>query len=65
MQADPESIPANDLTHELSRMIAHAGMDSGSASELEPTIFAGSEAGQTLLMLETARNDKLGGRRPV
>jgi|GEM_PF-5024473 len=45
MQADPESMPANYSTHELSGTDALAGMDSGSASELEATIFAGPEAG--------------------
>ena len=30
MEADPESMPANDLTHEFSETVAHAGVDSGS-----------------------------------
>ena len=45
MQADPESMPENDLAHEFSGSVAHAGVDSGSASEFEPVVFAGSEAG--------------------
>jgi len=44
MQADPESMPANDETYEFSRTVAHAGVDSGSASEFEPVVIAGSEA---------------------
>ena len=47
MQADPESIPENDLTHEFSGTVAHAGVDSGSASEFEPVVISGSEAVQT------------------
>ncbi len=48
MQADPESMPANDVTHEFSGTVAHAGVDSGSASEFEPVVFFESEAGQML-----------------
>ena len=44
MQADPESMPANDVTHVFSGKVAQAGVDSGSASEFEPVVFAGSEA---------------------
>ena len=43
MQADPESMLANDLTHEFSKTYAHAGVDSGSALEFEPMAFVGSE----------------------
>ena len=47
MQADPESMPANDVTHEFTGTVAHAGVDSGSASEFEPVVFAGAKAVQT------------------
>jgi len=43
MQADPESMPANDVTHEFSITYTHAGVDSGSASDIEPKRFAESE----------------------
>jgi len=43
MKADPESIPANNLTHKFSKSYAHAGVDSGSALELGPKVFAGAE----------------------
>ena len=40
IQADPESIPANDVTLEFSETVAHAGVDSGSASDLERFRYA-------------------------
>ena len=45
MQADPESMPVNDWPQEFSGTVAYAGVDSGSASEFEPMVFSGSEAG--------------------
>ena len=48
MQADPESMPVNDLTHEFSETVAHTGVDSGSVSPFEPIVLVGSEAGSNV-----------------
>jgi len=45
IKADPESMPANFWLYEFSGRFDHAGVDSGSASDFEPVVFAGSEAG--------------------
>ena len=47
IQADPESMPANDVIREFSGTFADSGVDSGSASEFEPVVFARSEADPT------------------
>ena len=45
IEADPESMIEMERTHEFSGTDAHAGVDSGSASEFEPMVFAEFEDG--------------------
>ena len=45
IEADPESMLEMERTHEYSGTDAHAGVDSGSASEFEHNLFADSEDG--------------------